>query len=287
MTQHATNTSRSPIVVVGSVLVTASVFLAAGMEVALLGSLTAKTADSGMATWQLYLSSSSFAILWLLLIGWQWIYRYSPSRAKPYRRWAALLQAVIATLVTAAGWNDGHPALGVLAAVVAAVASLMVRAWLRVWALHPDDQKEIDELLDQRDKEIAAAAADYAAQLREERKQQAFVKLGLTRPIPPLAESHHSTETAWQIPQGKHQPVVYFLRNGNRIKIGTTTELRRRIRTLALRHHHVALLIPGDQRTERQLHHRFAALRDGNSEWFEDAGALTQYIADHVNKKGD
>jgi hypothetical protein len=56
--------------------------------------------------------------------------------------------------------------------------------------------------------------------------------------------------------------------------------VRRRIRTLALRAENVALLQNGDRRIERQLHQQFADLRIGNTEWFAYETPLTDYVTE-------
>jgi hypothetical protein len=80
------------------------------------------------------------------------------------------------------------------------------------------------------------------------------------------------------IPVGKHDPLVYFMRNGTRIKIGTTTHLHNRVRRLALREADVIFTIPGDQHVEQQLHQQFKQYRVGDTEWFEDKGRLTRFL---------
>jgi len=75
-----------------------------------------------------------------------------------------------------------------------------------------------------------------------------------------------------------HAPVVYFLRNGNRIKIGTSQNLKRRIAALSLRLDDVVLVEHGHQEHERALHRRFDDLRVGDTEWFALAGALAEHL---------
>lgn len=83
---------------------------------------------------------------------------------------------------------------------------------------------------------------------------------------------------SYRLPAGTHEPCVYFMRNGTRVKIGTTTQLRNRVRRLALRPENVALVIPGDRDTEQAMHQRFASQRVGDTEWFAETGALREYI---------
>jgi hypothetical protein len=75
-----------------------------------------------------------------------------------------------------------------------------------------------------------------------------------------------------------HDPVVYFIRNGDRVKIGTTRNLRGRVTTLSLRPENVLLTIYGGADVERELHARFRDLRVGNTEWFRYVAPLTGFI---------
>jgi hypothetical protein len=71
--------------------------------------------------------------------------------------------------------------------------------------------------------------------------------------------------------------VVYYLRNGDRVKIGTTANPRQRF--AAIWHEEVMAFERGDRRRERYRHEQFAADRLGGSEWFD----LTPAIAEHVD----
>lgn len=79
-----------------------------------------------------------------------------------------------------------------------------------------------------------------------------------------------------------HMPVVYFLRNGARVKIGYTTRLSARISALSLRRESVVLLLAGGRTLESALHDRFQVLRDPRTEWFELGGSLQEYIQDRA-----
>lgn len=83
---------------------------------------------------------------------------------------------------------------------------------------------------------------------------------------------------SYRLPTGTHEPCVYFLRNGTRVKIGTTSHIRNRVRRLALRPEDVALIVPGDRDTERATHQRFASQRVGDTEWFDETGTLRDFI---------
>lgn len=69
------------------------------------------------------------------------------------------------------------------------------------------------------------------------------------------------------------RPVVYYIRWGDRIKIGFTTRLSERLRNLY--HDEVIAVEPGSMALERKRHAQFAgSLIDGQREWFTDSAAL-------------
>lgn len=73
------------------------------------------------------------------------------------------------------------------------------------------------------------------------------------------------------------RPVVYYIRWGERIKIGTSKRLHERLRTLY--HDEVLAAEPGSVKLERQRHQRFAEYRlPGQREWFTPAPALMFHI---------
>jgi hypothetical protein len=71
--------------------------------------------------------------------------------------------------------------------------------------------------------------------------------------------------------------LVYFIRLGNRIKIGFTTNLALRMEQLP--HEEILGVMPGFMRDEKRCHKAFAHLRRAG-EWFEDAPELRAFIAD-------
>lgn len=81
------------------------------------------------------------------------------------------------------------------------------------------------------------------------------------------------------LPDGPHADVVYFILNGNRVKIGTTTNLRNRVRALSLPCRNVIAVIPGGRSEEADLHAVLFRLRIGKTEWF----AFDRPIPDLVN----
>lgn len=71
--------------------------------------------------------------------------------------------------------------------------------------------------------------------------------------------------------------VVYYLRQGDRVKIGTTANPRQRFG--AIWHEEVLAFERGDRRLEQRRHQQFAGDRFTGSEWFH----LTPAIAEHID----
>lgn len=82
-------------------------------------------------------------------------------------------------------------------------------------------------------------------------------------------------------PDGELAPpridIVYYLRFGDRVKIGTTANPRQRF--AAIPHEQVLAFERGDRRLEQRRHQEFAAERAGTSEWFE----LTARLRSHTD----
>jgi hypothetical protein len=77
---------------------------------------------------------------------------------------------------------------------------------------------------------------------------------------------------------GAHGPRVYFMRNGDRIKIGYTTNLRERLAALCLRSDSVLLLLQGGRDLEGTLHRYFSEHRMPGTEWFLYSERIHEYI---------
>jgi hypothetical protein len=71
--------------------------------------------------------------------------------------------------------------------------------------------------------------------------------------------------------------VVYYLRRGASVKIGTTSNPRQRFTMLP--HDEVLAFELGDRAVEQQRHREFAADRLGTSEWFELTPRLQAHVA--------
>lgn len=83
---------------------------------------------------------------------------------------------------------------------------------------------------------------------------------------------------------GVHGARVYFVRNGDRVKIGYTTNLRGRLDALCLRTDAVLLLLEGGKDLERALHRHFAEHRVPNTEWFRYTEEIKTYISQKLNR---
>lgn len=79
--------------------------------------------------------------------------------------------------------------------------------------------------------------------------------------------------------EGPHEPVVYFIVNGNRVKIGHTTNLPARLQSFALRPDSVSLTLQGGSELERSLHMLFDRQRVEGTEWFELDTEILKFIA--------
>jgi hypothetical protein len=71
--------------------------------------------------------------------------------------------------------------------------------------------------------------------------------------------------------------VVYYLRHGDRVKIGTTANPRQRF--AAIWHEQLLAFERGDRRLEQRRHAQFAADRFTGSEWFRMSRPVRRHIA--------
>lgn len=74
------------------------------------------------------------------------------------------------------------------------------------------------------------------------------------------------------------QSQVYYVRIGEHVKIGVTTNMRARMNQLRVELADVLATEPGDQRTERNRHVEFAAERVGRREDFNPSPRLLAHI---------
>lgn len=251
------------------------------------------------AAWQPMLDKDPFGVactalftigmvgMWALSM-WEEQRRFYDRLVQRSRRKIGLVSQLSVLLIAAVTASDSpnRNALWLTLGVLCFAAVVIWAAWMHTRLLPDEDQAVVDAVIS---REVAQRAAIHDASERERRHARltAIVEsLGytLTDTAAPATGPDDSPAIRWTIPAGKHTPLVYFIRNGNRMKIGTTTELKRRIRTLALRPENVALLVEGDQRREREYHKQFAEHRIGNSEWFAYEGTLADYVHDQITR---
>jgi hypothetical protein len=97
------------------------------------------------------------------------------------------------------------------------------------------------------------------------------------RQFPPLGPEQRRIAVPAVIPP-IHPYVIYFLRLGNRVKIGITKSLGARVLEFGLTRHQVVLLFDGDYQLEGSMHAHFAALRVDDTEWFRLGPQLFAFI---------
>lgn len=257
-------------------------FVTATCEAGLLGSLLAPWAKTWQDQVQMYLAGGIFGLLWLWCAWVEWDNRYDSEGAFLGRRGGLLLQVIILSLITWTGWPRTGPWDGAVISMLAIPVTWLWRAWMKTQSLHPDDQSEIDHLLIERNKQRGVALEAKRQKARLERRLAALAHLNLDAPATaPMAAKPAEPRFNWPVPEGKHKAHVYFIGNGSRVKIGTTSSLRARVSALSLRTSDIVLLIAGDRRMEQAMHKRFADQRVGSTEWFENTGPLADFIRGH------
>lgn len=248
-----------------------------------------------------YAAAGVFDFAWIIAMALEWLCRYDQARARTPRTAGNIALLLAMSAVGTHGWITGNAAIGIIGAAI----SLMAKS---VWALvMRDKHRPLDARtrawLDHSEAEVAAALA-LASRQRQLARTKAQAALMAEQPLleaeprpqllpaqPPRRTPPPSTpagpvgtpvEDTPALLGRAHAPIVYFLSNGDRVKIGTSQNLKRRIDTLCLRTDDLLFALHGDQRTERELHARFTAHRVGNTEWFHIAGDLAEYIAEQT-----
>ncbi|MER5277797.1 GIY-YIG nuclease family protein [Streptomyces sp. NPDC002809] len=97
-----------------------------------------------------------------------------------------------------------------------------------------------------------------------------------TRPASPH-EAAVVDDAVWN--KSSHPAVVYFMVNGDRVKIGMSTNIAARTAALSLRRGNVILLLEGGYELEAALHRAFEADRVGVTEWFVLSVRIRDFIA--------
>lgn len=91
-------------------------------------------------------------------------------------------------------------------------------------------------------------------------------------------------QEAARVERESAESFVYFILNGDRVKIGTSRDPEARALALSLRRSNIIGVISGGQRFEHSLHIRFAAHRIENTEWFHWTPEIQDYVRSHAQK---
>ncbi len=86
------------------------------------------------------------------------------------------------------------------------------------------------------------------------------------------------------VPRVPLESFVYFIRHGDTVKIGVSTDPGKRAAALSLRESNVLAVLPGDRKLERSLHAKFAAHRIGTTEWFAICPEIIDYIDTYAER---
>lgn len=264
-----------------TLLAISMVLLLAGLEIALLLPEVLREAHGLMDAIYLCISFVTLVLLWLFCLYVERRHQYERKEAKWHRRRGYLIQVMVLGVYTVSQIQGKYPAAPLVLVALIGLTYRVWRSWMNARALTPERQKEIDELLEERDrrfKERIAAERAEASELRFQAVRARYELPGTPTVATPTEAAGPTID--WQIPKGRHTDVVYFLRNGDRAKIGTTTDLRARVRRLSLRMDDLVLVIAGGLPVERSMHQKFRELRVGNTEWFQYRDSLLQYVTE-------
>lgn len=251
------------------------------LEGALLVPRIGRYATSTADTWALNAQSVALILMWVGLLGHEHVHRHERAWARKTRRYGYGVQGLILVLCFAVNW-EREPWGPIIGSFLLLMTLSVWDAYMKVLALHPEDQEVLDRIIERNRQRAREIWEEEQLRRRAARLEEAAARYGHEMVVDP--NEPKNLPVTWKIPSRKHQSLVYFIRNGNRIKIGTTTDLRRRIRNLALRPENVVLLEVGGRDREREFHQRFAKYRDGNTEWFRDLGELSNYITERIEE---
>ena len=235
---------------------------------------------------QFYVSGATFQWLWIWTLAMERTNRFNRRKVRVYRRIGLTVQALYLAFLLIGTWPAKHIAYAAEAAFFIAITTTFWHARSSTDKLHPDDQKIVDQVIEEEERLLAERLQEETARLRKARLDAALahVRRYTTAETADSSDPEPSPAVKWDIRKGQHNPLVYFIRNGNRIKIGTTTDLYQRVRRLSLRTDNVTLLLAGGRDLERDMHRRFSSLRIGNTEWFRDAPPLSDYITAQLER---
>lgn len=191
------------------------------------------------------------------------------------------------------------------AAVLAGVPVHTIRNWASRGYLQPVRSDGTKTIYDASNVVRTAARFGYLSELRE-REAQCIAprcdRLAWPDVQVPLCRQHSvavwvhvndalDSEMARRdqdrgIAELSRQPVVYFIRAGSRVKIGTTVNLAKRMEALSVSSPdelEILLLVAGSYREEDQVHALFAEDRI-RGEWFHASDRLLEFIAERADQ---
>ncbi|MGW7673514.1 T5orf172 domain-containing protein [Streptomyces sp. 3212.3] len=222
----------------------------------------------------------------------EWLARYDRRRAKMPRIAGHVALAIAMAAVATHGWLDGERAIGLIGASVSGLVKGLWTVVLGYYAAPLDARSQAWV-----EKQLAEVSAQQALipvqrQLMRSRGAIEAEALSLTATpggqlVPEPDDELPATRSAKELRgpagtpvedlsslRGMHGPIVYFIANGGRVKIGTTRDLMRRLDALCLRFDNLLCAFHGSHDIERRFHKLFEPYRVGNSEWFEVGAEL-------------
>lgn len=231
--------------------------------------------------WVSYLVAVVYDLTWVACMGAEWLMRYDQKRVQIPRvaGWLALVVSVLAIGADGA-ITTGSAVIGTAGGVISVLAKGL---WMVVMAissrkLNPLDQAGYEQAVSAANADLALNAVGRRVARMKARALRERQALGLVEAAPHIAATQPFETPEVEVPAGKHQQVVYFIRNGDRVKIGTTSRLRKRVQSLSMRTGDVLMVLDGGQRLEYTLHQRFAAHRVTDTEWFGFVPEIREFL---------
>ncbi|MFC4006609.1 GIY-YIG nuclease family protein [Nonomuraea purpurea] len=134
--------------------------------------------------------------------------------------------------------------------------------------IHPEDA---DEYL------LRRYSAEWAVMIGGDVEENYVADLAARRARQAAEDARQRFPEEWNETLIPRSSVVYYIQFGDRVKIGFTTNLEKRL--TALPHDEVLATEPGGQVTERRRHEEFETYRI-TGEWFE----MGDELVDHINE---
>jgi hypothetical protein len=273
--------------------------------------------------WTAYLVAGVFDLAWITALTLEWLSRYDDARADAPRRAGWLSLAVSMALIALHGYQQGHLIAGLCGSLVAAVSKSMwhlvmkhssteldpdTRGWLdkersKITAqlARADAQRGLLRTTSRTDRLRLALESGQGSDSRVSDPEQSPWSIYRARILPdgsPVPTGLLPDGTPVPVPrEGPHPPVVYFLRDGHRMKIGATVNIPQRTSYMRYSPDDVMLTLAGGHAYERAVHDRFAAYRIPvlhtpsnpdfygtnvpSTEWFEFTGELRDFVWEH------